>query len=879
MTKTRNAKIKTAEIRSAFLEFFRKNDHVVLPSSPVVPADDPTLLFTNAGMNQFKDIFTGKRKTDFKRATSSQKCIRAGGKHNDLDNVGFTSRHHTFFEMLGNFSFGDYYKEEAIKYYWEFFTKELDLDKSRLVVSVYETDDEAFNLWEKIAPELKNGRVMRFGKADNFWSMGNVGPCGPCSELHYDRGEKLGSGPDDVVNGEGERFVEIGNLVFMQDDQLPDGKIVPLPSRSVDTGAGLERIAAIMQDVDSNFGIDLFQNIIAAISDITHSRYSDHVASHHVIADHIRALSFALADGAGISNEGRGYVLRRILRRAVRHGRLLGAKEPFMYKLVDVLANEMSDAFPELRTRKDHLVNVIRAEEESFARTLETGLVHFEKLASSASSGVIDGAEVFKLYDTYGFPYDLTEIMAGEKNLTLDHAGFESALKEQQERSRAGSSFAADQSEFPDAVDTLAGGEERAGFTYEKQSVKANTIGSFLSKNGGKVAVALTASPFYAESGGQVGDIGRILVGNCELRVDKVEVHNVVHLHIGQIVKGNFEDFKTGTEVTAEVDADRRWAIQRNHTATHLLQAALRKVLGDHVHQSGSYVGPDRLRFDFSHHQPMTRDEIEQVEASVREQILLDAIVETEEMDIEAAKKSGATALFGEKYDTKVRVVAVDSFSKELCGGTHVESTSQIGPFFITLESGIASGVRRIEAITGTEALNFMAEARKFRQDVASEIGRPEADALTGVKQLRAENSSLTKELKKAREAMFAGSGSDIGKSESIGELTLVCHDFGDADRETMGAWLDNQKEANSPIVAVAIADAGKNKTFMLAASSSAVKTCDFHAGNFSKDILSQFGGRGGGKPNFAQGSVAADTNAKTLFGEIKDRLSKQGES
>ncbi|MBN1213048.1 MAG: alanine--tRNA ligase, partial [candidate division Zixibacteria bacterium] len=763
--------MNTSEIRQSFLDYFKRYDHRVVPSSPVIPFDDPTILFTNAGMNQFKEVFTGQRTLEYKRATSSQKCMRAGGKHNDLDNVGFTARHHTFFEMLGNFSFGDYYKEEAIFYCWEWITRDLKLPKDRLYATVYETDDDAFELWAKIAPELKNGRILRFGKKDNFWSMGEIGPCGPCSELHFDRGEKYGSGPDDVVNGESERFVEIWNLVFMQDDQLPDGRTVPLPKPSVDTGAGLERIAAIIQNVETNYGIDLFRNVIAAISDITKSKYEDNAASHHVIADHLRALTFCIADGAGISNEGRGYVLRRILRRAARHGRLLGAEEPFIYKLVPVLVKEMGKAYPEIKEKEKHVQNVLKLEEESFGRTLATGLEMIDRIARKVKvehRTVIDGEEVFRLYDTYGFPYDLTEIIAGEKGLTLDKAGFDRAMKQQQERSRANSEFnVVIDSRVRSVIDGIESGripgdKPKKSFDPDNKNMSKPTK-IILSSGFNELpsfAVVLDDTPFYVEAGGQISDTGYIDFSEdrkiWSMRVNFVVRYKDYYIHFGTIVEGDVESTASDLytkKVIARIDSERRWDIMRNHTATHLMHAALREVLGDHVRQSGSYVGPDRLRFDFSHHQPMTDEEINRIEEIVNAEILNRRDVKTEEMDIDEAKKTGAMALFGEKYGDKVRVVSVPGFSKELCGGTHVDNVSEIGLFFIVLETGIASGVRRIEAITGREAIKYAMANKRFRREAAELIGRPEAEALAGLEQLREDYLALQKELKRTKEA------------------------------------------------------------------------------------------------------------------------------
>ncbi|MDD3731925.1 MAG: alanine--tRNA ligase [candidate division Zixibacteria bacterium] len=745
-------------MRQSFLDYFRNQDHRVVPSSPVIPFDDPTILFANAGMNQFKDVFTGKRVLDYKRATSSQKCMRAGGKHNDLDNVGFTSRHHTFFEMLGNFSFGDYYKEEAIFYAWEWVTRDLGLPKERLYATVYETDDAAFELWGKIAPELKNGRILRFGKKDNFWSMGEVGPCGPCSEIHFDRGEKYGNGSGDIINGETDRFIEIWNLVFMQDDQLPGGKVLPLPKPSVDTGAGLERIAAIIQSAETNYGIDIFKSIIGAISEITHSRYGDNMSSHHVIADHLRALTFCLADGAGISNEGRGYVLRRILRRAARHGRLLGAEEPFIYKLVPVLVNEMGAAYPEIKEKEKHIQNVIRLEEESFGRTLATGLEMIDRIARKVKvehRTVIDGEEVFRLYDTYGFPYDLTEIIAGEKGLTLDREGFDRAMRRQQVRSKENSDFNVIlDSRLQRMIDYIEKGIIQGGkpteFVRDEMTVHARMILNSGFDELPDFAVILDKTPFYVEAGGQISDIGIISSSDNSwtMKVDQVKTYKDYYIHFGKVIggdvsSGEFNVFKQDLKVT--VDSERRWDIMRNHTATHLMHAALRQVLGDHVKQSGSYVGPDRLRFDFSHHQPMTDDEIARVEEMVNAEILKGKTVATDIMDINDAKKSGAMALFGEKYGDKVRGVSVPGFSKELCGGTHVENISQIGPFFIVLETGIASGVRRIEAITGREAVRYMLANKKFRGDISAIVGRPEAEVLAGIAQLKEDCQVLQK--------------------------------------------------------------------------------------------------------------------------------------
>lgn len=881
MKKTRNYKIKTAEVRQSFLDFFQKYDHKLIPSSPVIPFDDPTILFTNAGMNQFKDIFTGREKVNYKRATSSQKCIRAGGKHNDLDNVGFTARHHTFFEMLGNFSFGDYFKEEAIVYAWEWVTKVLEMPVERLYATVYDTDDEAFAVWEKVAPELKNGRILRFGKKDNYWSMGDIGPCGPCSEIHFDRSEKYGTGVNDVINGETERFVEIWNLVFMQYDQLADGSQIDLPNPSVDTGAGLERFTAILQNVESNYEIDLFANLIRATEEVTKKKYKgDLISSFHVVVDHLRALTFAIADGAGISNEGQGYVLRRILRRAARHGRLLDIHEPFIYKLIPALVSEMGDVYPEIKEKQSHIENVIKTEEESFGRTLETGLELFENIVSELKDDTIPGGQVFKLYDTYGFPYDLTELMAAEKGLKLDKENFDKAMSKRQKQSREGAKFKSHKDIILNIIKNDNIQVLPSKFKYNELKIQTTVTELFRSKeepsnNMTNFHVILKETPFYVEAGGQVSDTGIITSNKSIAKVENLYSYENSIIHECSILKGFEKDFKKGSTVTAEVDSDRRWAIMRNHTVTHLTHAALRKVLGNHIKQSGSYVGPDRMRFDFSHHQPMTDDEIEQVEKIVNNEILKHNTVLTEEMSIDDAKKTGAMALFGEKYEDNVRVVSVDDFSKELCGGTHVDNVSQIGPFFITLETGIASGIRRIEAITGEEAIKYMLDAKSYRREVAGIVGRPESDSLAGIEYLKDQYSSLQKELKKLKAEMFSNKGNSIGEEFEINGLTIVSHNFGETDRDLMESWIDNSTEQNKSVVALAFGIALNKPTFIVAASSTAVGKFNIDSNKIINEVVKKLQGRGGGKPNFAQGTVGANIEYDTVIEYSKEIISK----
>ena len=866
------------------MSFFERSGHRRVPSSPVIPYDDPTLLFTNAGMNQFKDVFTGKRKVDYKRATSSQKCIRAGGKHNDLDNVGFTARHHTFFEMLGNFSFGDYFKEEAIAFAWEWVTKEIELPVERLYATVYNDDDEAFQAWEKIAPKLKNGRILRFGKKDNYWSMGDVGPCGPCSEIHFDRGEKFGTGSNDKINGDTDRFVEIWNLVFMQYDQTPDGKLVKLPKPSVDTGAGLERIAAIVQNVDTNYQIDIFKHIIKAITEIAKSHYKDNPSSHHVIADHLRALTFAIADGSGISNEGQGYVLRRILRRAARHGRNLGMHEPFIYKLVPTLVSEMGEVYPEIKEKEKHIQNVIRTEEEAFGRTLETGLEHIDKILKkleSSKAREIPGEEVFRLYDTYGFPYDLTEIITAEHGFALDRDGFDKAMQKQQKQSKAAGGFVSNTNEITGMLEKDQVGFEPTQFIRDSLNVKAkllyiNEIPSAVSRKT-LVAVILDKTPMYVEAGGQISDTGKIYDDKIEIEVIWIQLYRDIYVHLGSFTKGKLADVagKKPTELFISVDADRRWDIMRNHTATHLAHAALRKVLGTHVKQSGSYVGPDRLRFDFSHHQPITPEETEQIEKIVNEEIIKGSPVKTDIMLVDVAKKSGAMALFGEKYGDTVRVVSVESFSRELCGGTHVENVGQIGPFIITLETGVASGVRRLEAITGREAIKMMLEDKKLAREVASIVGKQREEIVKGVEQLKDSNSALQKELKKVKGEVFSGGSTKVGTEMEIDGISLVTHHFGETDRDIMSGWIDKQKESNKALVALGLGHVNGKLTFMASASGVALKNFNIDIGKVSKELLPRFGGQGGGKANFAQGTVSKETEAEQFFKEAKNLIAQ----
>jgi len=882
----RRQAIKTAEIRRSFVDYFRERQHKEISSSPVIPFDDPTLLFTNAGMNQFKDIFTGRKKPEFPRAVSVQKCMRAGGKHNDLENVGRTGRHHTFFEMLGNFSFGDYFKEKAIYFGWEWVTKYLKLPPEHLYATVYDDDDEAFELWAKIAPELKNGRILRFGKHENYWSMGEIGPCGPCSEIHYDRGPKYGTGPDCTVNGEGDRFVEIWNLVFMQYDQKPDGTIVPLPKPSVDTGAGLERIACILQDADSNYEIDLFLRIIEHIADITGKKYSPDGGgvSHRVIADHIRALTFCIADGGGLSNEKQGYVLRRILRRTARHGRLLEMREPFIYKLVPTLVEQMGEVYPEIREKQAHIANVIRVEEESFGRTLDTGLELFDDLArrvKAQGSTVVSGEDVFRLYDTYGFPVDMTAVMAEETGLTLDMDGYEKMMHNQQEQSRgAGNTVAGESGQIQyilkEILDSALPGDARTEFVRTGLDLDCKIVEMFEMMQGDQpmLAVIPDRTPFYVEAGGQAGDIGYIEHEQFKVRVEYLFKYNDVIVHFGPLVERKYNDFEevTGDNAHLVVEADRRRDIMRNHTATHLLHAALRKVLGEHVQQSGSYVGPDKLRFDFSHFKPMASDEKLRVEVIVNERILNGSAVSTVEDDLENAKKAGAMAIFGEKYDSRVRVVSVDDFSKELCGGTHVDNVAEIGPFMITLETGIASGVRRIEAVTGHEASRRMLRQKAAVQEIGDIANRPAEEIVDAVRETYESLVRLQKENKKLKAERFSSGTAPVGNEIALGKLKFVPHHFGDVDKDEMAGWIDRVKSFQEPVVACATGLIDGKPTVM-AASNRAAKV---HVGKLLKEVLSRIDGRGGGKETFAQGSYPADLEPDEIFRIFQDKLKNE---
>jgi len=836
------------ELRQAFLEFFHEKGHEIVASSPLVPGNDPTLLFTNAGMVQFKDVFLGDEQRSYDRAASSQRCVRAGGKHNDLENVGYTARHHTFFEMLGNFSFGDYFKREAIQYGWDFLTGTLGLPPEKLWVTVFQDDDEAADIWLK---ELKIDpqRFSRLGAKDNFWSMGDTGPCGPCSEIFYDHGADVAGGPPGSPDDDGDRYVEIWNLVFMQFDRSADGDMTPLPKPSVDTGMGLERIAAVMQGVHSNYDIDLFANITRAAADLL-GVAQDGSSSLNVIADHIRACSFLIVDGVLPGNEGRGYVLRRIIRRAIRHGKKLGTDDLFFYKLVAPLAGEMGDAYPELAKAQAHVEKVLQKEEQRFAETLDQGMEILETAIAGMKGQQIAGEVVFKLYDTYGFPLDLTADIARERGLTIDAEGFDVAMGQQRDRARAASKFStADgflfrtdaETEFLGYAGTEGCGEITA-LHKDGQSVDSLTAGD-------EGAVILSATPFYAESGGQVGDTGILFAKGKLFNVADTQKSGKASVHFGCVEKG---ELKVGDSIEAVVDADRRQSIRLNHSATHLMHAALRQVLGDHVKQKGSLVAADRLRFDFSHYEGLTAEQMLRVENLVNDEIRKNSATDTNLMSYDDAIESGAMALFGEKYGDKVRVLRLGDFSVELCGGTHVERSGDIGVFKIISEGGVAAGIRRIEAVTGSGAMEWIAANQRTLDQLAGLLRSQPEQTADRVEQLLKKSKTLEKELAAAKQALLSGTGSDPfdGVTEVAGINVLAARMDG-ADTKTLRDAIDKFKnQLQSAVVVLGSVDGGKVR---LAAGVTQDNVSKIKAGDLIKPVAAQVGGKGGGRPDFAQ--------------------------
>ncbi|MGR2993152.1 alanine--tRNA ligase [Vibrio vulnificus] len=843
--------MSTDEVRNAFLKFFESKGHQIVDSSSLVPHNDPTLLFTNAGMNQFKDCFLGAEKRAYTRATTAQRCVRAGGKHNDLENVGFTARHHTFFEMLGNFSFGDYFKEDAIAFAWEFLTETLKLPKDRLLVTVYETDDEAFDIWnQKVG--VPADRIIRIGdkkggkqyESDNFWTMGDTGPCGPCTEIFYDHGEHIWGGRPGTPEEDGDRFIEIWNNVFMQFNRHADGTMEPLPKPSVDTGMGIERISAIMQGVHSNYEIDVFQKLIKATAEIVGCEDLSN-QSLRVIADHIRSCSFLIADGVMPSNEGRGYVLRRIIRRAVRHGNKLGAQGVFFHKLVGVLAEAMGSAADELKKQQAVVEKVLRIEEENFGRTLERGMVILNEALDALEGKELDGETVFKLYDTYGFPADLTNDVAREREFTIDEAGFEKAMEEQRQRAREAGQFGTDynakikvdaQSEFCGYSSTQERSDVVALFVEGEETATLSA--------GDKAIVILQETPFYAESGGQCGDSGVLKTESGLFQVEDTQKLGNAIAHHGVLVEGVLAK---GDQVTAIVDAERRAAISLNHSATHLLHAALRQVLGEHVAQKGSLVKAENLRFDFSHLEAVTAAELKEVERLVNAQIRRNHAIETNIMDIESAKQKGAMALFGEKYDDEVRVLSMGDFSTELCGGIHASNTGDIGLFKITSEGGIAAGIRRIEAVTGEAALEAIdAQARKFEEKLQ--------DAANKAK-------SLEKEIQQLKDKLASQASANlIDQVKEIAGVKVLVAKLDGADNKALRGMVDELKNQMGSGI-IMLGNVADDKVGLIAGVTQDL-TSKVKAGELVNMVAQQVGGKGGGRPDMAQ---AGGTDSSAL--------------
>ncbi len=864
--------MKSADIREAFLAYFEEQQHTRVDSCSLVPENDPTLLFTNAGMNQFKDVFLGVEKRPYVRATSSQRCVRAGGKHNDLENVGYTARHHTFFEMMGNFSFGDYFKREAIKFCWEFLTVKLGLPEEKLWVTVHVSDDEAADIWLK---EL-GVSAERFSRLDqeNFWQMGDTGPCGPCSEVFYDHGADVPGGPPGSENGDLDRYIEIWNLVFMQYNRDSSGTMEPLPAPSVDTGMGLERLAAVMQGVHTNYEIDLFQSLLRAAAKLF-GRDSIEENSLNVIVDHIRSCSFLVLDGVLPSNEGRGYVLRRIIRRAIRHGNKLGATEPFFSKLVAPLVAEMGGAYPDLVQQQARIESVLLGEEEQFAKTLDNGMGILEEALAKLPGTEIPGELVFKLYDTYGFPVDLTNDIARERELSLDMAGYEAAMAEQRRRSQDAGSFSVDYND----VLKLDGSTEFTGY----KQLAADASVTALLKDGEMVdnlsagdegAIILDNTPFYGESGGQVGDTG-YLSGSAKFEVRDTTKGGAHHLHHGVVLDGQI---KLGQSLTAEVDGGVRGATALNHSATHLLHAALRQVLGDHVVQKGSLVDSQKLRFDFSHAEAVSKSQLKQIESLVNDQVRVNSTVETRITDMESAVEAGAMALFGEKYGDEVRVLSMGGkFSVELCGGTHVERTGDIGLIRITSESGISAGVRRLEAVTGAAALALFDEADEQIAAVCNVVKGTPANVADKVASLRAENRELEKQLTQLKQKLASSAGGDLAsQAVEVNGAKVLAALLEGADPKSLRDTVDQLKnKLGTAVILLAAADGDK---IALAAGVTMDLTDKVKAGDLMKEFAGRLGGKGGGRPDMAQGggtdTAALPAALEDVPGWVEARLS-----
>jgi len=873
----------SAEIRQTFLDFFAAKGHTIVPSAPLVPGNDPTLLFTNSGMVQFKNVFLGSEKLPYVRAADVQRCLRAGGKHNDLDSVGYTARHHTFFEMLGNWSFGDYFKKEAIHWAWELLTDVFKLPKERLLVTVYHTDDEAFDLWHKEIG-LPKERIVRIGDnkgapfaSDNFWQMADTGPCGPCTEIFYDHGAEIPGGPPGSPDEDGDRFIEIWNLVFMQFDRAADGTLSKLPAPCVDTGMGLERLAAVLQHVHSNYEIDLFQRLIKKAAELTGTRDLEN-KSLRVIADHIRACSFLIVDGVLPSNEGRGYVQRRIIRRALRHGYMLGQKQPFFYKLVDTLVVEMGQAYPELVAKKDAVAKTLKAEEERFSETLENGMKVFDEIAAR-SQKTIAGTDAFKLYDTYGFPADLTADIARERGLNVDMAGFEAEMEKQRERARAASQFESKGTLSAEVVQKLPPTQFLGYETTSADGLKLvaivrgdSTVDEI--SDGEEVTLIFDRTPFYAESGGQVGDTGTLSTEDGKFAVrDTVKLAGSYHGHVG---KWSGKPLHVGAKSRGEVDVSRRQAIVLNHSATHLLHAALRKVLGEHVTQKGSLVAPGRLRFDFAHFAPVSRDELAHIETMVNDEIRRNVAADVRQMGYKDAIEFGAMALFGEKYGDEVRVLKMGDFSTELCGGTHVGRTGDIGLFKITSEGGVAAGIRRIEAVTGAGALKYVDEEEARLDEVANLLSSSGADVVDKLRQLFDKQKKLERELESLKAKAAGAATADLAaNAKSIHGVKVIAARLDGADAKTLRESVDKFKQ--QLVDCVVLLAGGSDGKAALVAGVGGSALAKVKAGDLVAHVAAQIGGKGGGRADMAQGggddSPALGAALAAVPGWVEQRL------
>ncbi|HEC26146.1 MAG TPA: alanine--tRNA ligase [Gammaproteobacteria bacterium] len=867
--------MKSSEIRNRFLEYFASKGHEIVASSSLVPGNDPSLLFTNAGMVQFKDVFLGNETRPYQRAASSQRCVRAGGKHNDLENVGYTARHHTFFEMLGNFSFGDYFKKDAIVYAWDFLTEVMGISKDRLWVTVFEEDEAAENIWLNeigINPE----RCLRIGAKDNFWSMGDTGPCGPCTEIFYDHGPEIEGGPPGSPDEDSDRYVEIWNLVFMQYDRAADGSLKDLPRPSVDTGMGLERLAAVQQGVSNNYDIDLFKHLVAAAGKVTSCDVLDN-KSLRVIADHIRSTSFLILDGVLPSNEGRGYVLRRIIRRAVRHGHMLGTKGAFFYKLVEPLVDEMGAAYPELAKAQATIESVLKTEEERFAETLETGMNILNQAIAEMQGDVIDGTTAFRLYDTHGFPFDLTADIARERGLTVDQQGFENEMEKQRQQARSSSQFStAETSRIQ-----IEGCTEFTG--YNQLEGTANITAIFQDsdavreiKEGDRAIIILDKTPFYAESGGQVGDTGQILAGKAIFDIeDTKKLNGNIFGHIGRLRSGVL---KVNSPVLAEVNEKLRLETALNHSATHLMHAALKSVLGEHVEQKGSLVNSDYLRFDFSHFSPLSKAEIKQIENLVNAEIRANRDVHTDVMTIDKAKAAGAVALFGEKYGDEVRVVRMGDFSMELCGGTHVSRTGDIGLFVIRSESGVAAGIRRIEALTGNAAIQYFSERIDTLNKISAMVKGNNTNTEEKVHNLLDKLRGLEKENNRLNDKLASSRGDDIASTAiEVEGVPVVASIMENANADTMRKTIDQLRSKLGSVVVVLGASNGEKVSFIAGVSPDL--TDRVHAGNLIRAVAEIAGGCGGGRPDMAQAGANKPEKLNEAIATVKELVAAQLQS